>query len=219
MMFICMISFSMYRPLGLVSSMFEVFYRYLYCTLIGRMSAIRMCIDHLGFLYIVVVFLATCFVVSAVKSCLYTSVDVILEFFIYHVWLWWFLWWFGHLAIGLRHMFSIFYCWVFHCTTWFVCTFMIQWEAVVHCQIPSAEVFFFFSFGSSRSCHQGGVAMNSSLVLVWALLPAIIKGECWNILYFLEGNNVFVLCLKLSTILCKRVIHLTHSYMVVYLLV
>ena len=42
---------------------------------------------------------------------------------------------------------------------------------------------------------------------------------CWNILYSLEGNNVFVLCQKLSTILCKRVIHLTHSYMVVYLFV
>ena len=29
--------------------------------------------------------------------------------------------------------------------------------------------------------------------------------ECWNILYSSEGNNVFVLCWKLSTILCKRV--------------
>ena len=34
---------------GLVFSMFEVFYRYLYCTLIGRMSFICMCISHLGF--------------------------------------------------------------------------------------------------------------------------------------------------------------------------
>ena len=34
---------------GLVYLMFEVFYRYLYCTLIGRMSAIHMCIGHLGF--------------------------------------------------------------------------------------------------------------------------------------------------------------------------
>ena len=46
-----------------------------------------------------------------------------------------------------------------------------------------------------------------------------ITGFYFNILYSLEGNNVFVLCQKLSTILCKRVIHLTHSYMVVYLLV
>ena len=147
---------------GLVSLMFEVFYRYLYCTLIGRMSTIRMCIGHLVFLDIVVVFLATCFVVSAIRRYMYTGVDVISEFFIYHVWLWWFLWWSGNLVIGLHHMFSAFYCWVFHRTTRFVCTFMIQWEAIVHCQIPSAEVFFFFSFGSSKSCHQGGAIMTPS---------------------------------------------------------
>ena len=40
----------------------------------------------------------------------------------------------------------------------------------------------------------------------------------WNILYSFKGNNVFVLCQKVSTILCKRVIHLTHIYMVLYLL-
>ena len=111
---------------SLVSSMFEVFYRYSYCTLIGRMSAIRMCIGHLGFFYTIVVFLATRSVVSVVRRYLYTSVNVISEFFSYQVWLWLFLWWSRNLVIGLCHMFLAFYCWVFHHTTWFICTFMIQ---------------------------------------------------------------------------------------------
>ena len=46
-----------------------------------------------------------------------------------------------------------------------------------------------------------------------------VSKECWNILYSLEGNDFFVLCWKLSTILCKSIIHLTHSYIVLYLLV
>ena len=144
MMFICMISFSMYRSLG--SCLFDVW---------GLLQIFILHLDWKNvwyphvywpsgfFLYTVVVFLATCSVVLVIKRYLYTSVDVISDFFSYHVWLWWFLWWSGHLAISLRHMFSTFYCWVFH-RTWFVCTFMIEWEAVVHRQIPSAKVFFLF---------------------------------------------------------------------------
>ena len=152
---------------GLVSSMFKVFYRYLYCTLIGRMSDIRMCIGHLGFFYTVVVFLATRSVASTIIRYLYTGVDVILEFYSYHVWLWWFLWWYEHLAIGFHHMFSEFYCWVFHHTTWFVFTFMIQWEAVVHHQIPSAEVFFLFvALVLLEVVIKGGAVMTPSFLSV-----------------------------------------------------
>ena len=94
---------------GLVSLMFEVFYRYLYCTLIVRM--LSACVLAIWvFLYIVVVFLATCSIVLTVKRYLYTGVDVISDFFSYHVWLWWFLWWSGHLVIWLRDMFLAFYC-------------------------------------------------------------------------------------------------------------
>ena len=64
MMLISMISFSMYRPLGSCFFDFEVFYRYLYCTLIGRMSAIRMCIGHLGF------FVHCCGVLSHMFCCI-----------------------------------------------------------------------------------------------------------------------------------------------------
>ena len=54
---------------------------------------------------------------------------------------------------------------------------------------------------------------------MWALLPAIIKGEYWNILYFLEGNNVFVLCRKVSVHLCGCYIRfLQLSCMVVMIL-
>ena len=101
---------------------------------------------------------------NMVLRYLYTSVDVISEFFSYHVWLWWFLWWSVHLAIGLHHMFSTFYCRVLSRPTWFMCTFIIQWETVVHHQIPSAKVFFFF--GSFGSCHQGGAIMTPSFLSV-----------------------------------------------------
>ena len=126
MMFIYMISFSMYRPLGScffdVSGLLQIF--------ILHLDWKNVCYPHVYwpsgfFLYTVVVFLDTCYVVSTIRGYLYTSVNLISNFFSYHVWLWWFLWWFGHLAIGFCHMFSTFYCWFFHRTTWFICTFMI----------------------------------------------------------------------------------------------
>ena len=49
---------------GLASLMFEVFYRYLYCTLIGRMSIICMCIGHLAF------FVHCCGVLSHTLCCI-----------------------------------------------------------------------------------------------------------------------------------------------------
>ena len=118
MMFIYMISFSMYRPLE--SCFFDGWG--LLQIFILHLDWKNVCYPHVYwpsgfFLYTVVVFLATHFVVSAVRRYLYIGVDVILEFFSYHVWLWWFLWWSRHLVIRLRHMFLAFYCWVFHHTT------------------------------------------------------------------------------------------------------
>ena len=101
MMFICMISFSMYRPSG--SCFFDVWgLRQIF---ILHLDWKNVCYLHVYwpsgfFLYTVVVFLSTRFVVSAVRRYLYTSVDVISEFFSYHVWLWLFLWWSGILRLG-----------------------------------------------------------------------------------------------------------------------
>ena len=96
MMFICMISFSMYIPLG--SCFFDVW---------GLLQIFILHLDWKNvyyphvywpsgfFLYTVVVFLATHSVVSFIRRYLYTGVDVISEFFSYHLWLWWFLWRYG----------------------------------------------------------------------------------------------------------------------------
>ena len=151
---------------ALVSLMVEVFYRYLYCTLIGLMSTICMCIGRLGF------FVHRCGVLSHMFYCidcqkvsvhwcgcyikvLHLSCMVVMILVV----IWASCDWITSHVLGILLLALSLYNLVrvhFHDSV----------RSVVHRHIPSAEVFFFFSFGSSGSCHQGGALMNPSFLSV-----------------------------------------------------
>ena len=179
--------------------MFEVFYRYLHCTLIGRMSSIRICIGHLGFFVHccgvlshtfrcigrqkVYVHWCGCYIRFLQLSCMVVMILVVIwascDWITSHVLN---ILLFGPSSYNLVHVH-------FHDSVRSDCSLSNS----ISRSVLLFQLWFFW-----------GAVMTPSLVLVWALLPDIIKGECWNILYSLEGNNVFVLCRKLSTILCKK---------------
>ena len=144
--------------------MFEVFYRYLYCTLIGRMSTIRMCISHLGFLCSVLshmfycisrqkvsVHWCGCYIRVLQLSCMVVTILVVIwescDWITSHV--------LGILLLGLSLYNPV----------------HVHFHDSVRSGCSSSNsirrsVLLIYSFGFSGSCHQVGAVMTPSFLSV-----------------------------------------------------